>query len=103
MPREKRIPSSPLSEAAASAVAGFIEAKSRGLAVDDAAADLATALIVAYPGLRAQIVRRPEDVLAISRGRLRIARDLRAYRRMGAGFVSDLSDHDEVRRRLRPF
>ena len=50
--------------------------------------------MTAYPGLRAQILHRPDDVIMIGRGRLRIAKDLRAYRRLAAGFIHDLADHD---------
>lgn len=67
------------------------------------AAELANALAAAYPALRGQITTRPEDLQAISRGKLRLARDLRAYRRIGAQFVPDLSDHEGVRRGLRLF
>lgn len=84
--------------------AGWTEAaKARGLAYDDAAVELAAALMTAYPALRAQVTHRPEDVIAIAKGKLRIARDLRGYRRLGATFVPDLSDHDDVRRGLRHF
>jgi [glutamine synthetase] adenylyltransferase / [glutamine synthetase]-adenylyl-L-tyrosine phosphorylase len=104
MPREKRSPPSAMSEAAASAALGWIEAaKAQGYVPDDATTELATALIVAYPGLRAQIVLRPGDVMAIGKGRLRIARDLRAYRRLGSTIAADFSNHDEVRRGLRLF
>lgn len=65
--------------------------------------DLAAALSTAYPALRGQIAMRPEDLVAIARGKLRIARDLRTLRRIGATFVPDLSDHDGVRRGLRLF
>ena len=69
----------------------------------DEGADLAAALSAAYPALRGQIAFRPEDVAAIGKGRLRIARDLRAYRRISASFVPDLGDLDAVRRGLRLF
>jgi [glutamine synthetase] adenylyltransferase / [glutamine synthetase]-adenylyl-L-tyrosine phosphorylase len=78
-------------------------AKTRGLTFDDATFELAAALMTAYPGLRAQIVNRPDDLIVIGKGRLRIAKDLRAYRRLAASFVHDLTDHDEVRRGLRRF
>ncbi|MBX3226695.1 MAG: bifunctional [glutamate--ammonia ligase]-adenylyl-L-tyrosine phosphorylase/[glutamate--ammonia-ligase] adenylyltransferase [Labilithrix sp.] len=65
--------------------------------------ELMNALSAAYPALRAQIARRPEDVAAIGKGRLRIARDLRTYRRLAATFVPDLTDLDAVRRGLRLF
>lgn len=57
----------------------------------------------AYPALRPHIERRPEDIAAIARGKLRTARDLRAYRRMAASFVPDLTDLEGVRRGLRLF
>ena len=65
---------------------------------DDTAAELGAALAAAYPALRAQIATRPADVLAISSGRLRIARDLRTYRRLASSFASG-----DVRRDLRRF
>lgn len=65
---------------------------------DDSAAELGAALAAAFPALRAQLSTRPADVLAISSGRLRIARDLRTYRRLASAFVSD-----DVRRGLRRF
>jgi [glutamine synthetase] adenylyltransferase / [glutamine synthetase]-adenylyl-L-tyrosine phosphorylase len=67
------------------------------------ATELAAALSTAYPALRGHIATRPEDLQAISRGKLRLARDLRGYRRIAASFVPDLSDHDAVRRGLRLF
>ncbi len=65
--------------------------------------DLATALSSAYPALRGQIATRPEDLVAIAGGKLRIARDLRTLRRIGASFVPDLADHEGVRRGMRLF
>jgi glutamate-ammonia-ligase adenylyltransferase len=94
----------PNSESAATASAAWIEAaRARGLAFDDAAAELAGQLMTAYPALRAQILHRPDDVVAIGRGRLRVAKDVRAYRRLVASFVSDEADHEEVKRGLRLF
>ncbi|HVJ89843.1 MAG TPA: hypothetical protein VM580_08560, partial [Labilithrix sp.] len=84
--------------------AGWVEAaKARGLSFDDATCELAAALLSAYPALRTQIVTRPDDVVTIGKGRLRIARDLRTYRRQAVSFVPDLTNHDEVRRGLRLF
>jgi glutamate-ammonia-ligase adenylyltransferase len=104
MPRDRRQPAPAADDAALSAIAAWTEsAKAKGLSPDDGAVELATALLVAYPGLRAQVVSRPDDVLAIAKGRLRIARDLRTYRRLAASFVPDLSSHEEVRRGLRLF
>lgn len=78
-------------------------ASERGLAVDADTVTLAALLSAAYPALRGQILMRPDDVVAIRRGRLRIARDLRTYRRIAATFVPDLGDLEEVRRGLRLF
>ncbi len=98
----KRVPpSSP--EGGSAAALWAEEARARGLAFDDATADLAAALMTAYPGLRAQIAYRPEDLVAIGKGQLRVAKDLRAYRRLAAGFVHELGDPEHVRRGLRHF
>ncbi|MDB4945299.1 MAG: Glutamate-ammonia-ligase adenylyltransferase [Labilithrix sp.] len=78
-------------------------AREKGLAPDAEALTLAVALSAAYPALKAQVLHRPEDVVAISRGKLRIARDLRTLRRLAATFVTDLDDGDVVRRGLRLF
>lgn len=67
------------------------------------ATELAAALSTAYPALRGHIATRPEDLQAISRGKIRLARDVRMYRRIAASFVPDLSDLDAVRRGLRLF
>jgi [glutamine synthetase] adenylyltransferase / [glutamine synthetase]-adenylyl-L-tyrosine phosphorylase len=98
----KRLLLSEASDGAQNAVASWAEAaRSRGLAVDEAATDLAIAIAIAYPGLRAQIVRRPDDVTTLAHEKLRIARDLRAYRRLAQ--VRDLGDAEAVRRGLRIF
>ncbi|MBX3222819.1 MAG: bifunctional [glutamate--ammonia ligase]-adenylyl-L-tyrosine phosphorylase/[glutamate--ammonia-ligase] adenylyltransferase [Labilithrix sp.] len=99
----KRAPTSGQGDSGSVAAAWAEAARGRGLTFDDATVELAAALMTAYPGLRAQILHRPEDVVAIGKGRLRIAKDLRAFRRLAAGFVHDLNDHDEVRRGLRLF
>lgn len=99
----KRAPTSGQGESGGVASAWAEVARTRGLAVDDATVELAAALLTAYPGLRAQVLHRPEDVIAIGKGRLRIAKDLRAYRRLAASFVDDLGDHEAVRRGLRLF
>ncbi len=78
-------------------------ARERQVAHDADVAMLAGLLSVAYPALRAQILSRPADVVAIAKGKLRIARDLRSYRRLGASFIGDLGDLDVVRRGLRLF
>jgi len=65
--------------------------------------ELAGSLMIAYPGLRAQLLLRPEDLLTIGKGRLRISRDLRTYRRLVSALVPDLSNDQEVRRGLRLF
>ncbi|MBS2013897.1 MAG: bifunctional [glutamate--ammonia ligase]-adenylyl-L-tyrosine phosphorylase/[glutamate--ammonia-ligase] adenylyltransferase [Deltaproteobacteria bacterium] len=91
-------------DSASSLVSAYVEAaKEKGLVHDDATAMLAATLAAAYPALRAQIMTRPDDVIAISRGKLRIARDLRTLRRLAVGFCSDLADIDAVRRGLRLF
>jgi glutamate-ammonia-ligase adenylyltransferase len=78
-------------------------ARERGLPHDAEAANLAGLLSAAYPALRAQILTRPEDVVAIARSKLRIARDLRSLRRLALSFVGDLEDASGVRRGLRLF
>ncbi len=78
-------------------------ARARGIAPDAELVTLASVLAAAYPALRAQMTTRPEDVQAIARGRLRIARDLRAYRKLAAAFVPSLEDARGVRRGLRLF
>lgn len=92
------------SDGAMTAIAGIGDTmRVRGLVMDEAATELATALVLAYPGLRSQMTRHPEDAIAIAQGRLRIARDLRTYRRLVKTFVPDLADLDAVRRGLRRF
>lgn len=94
----------PADDGAKSAGIAWAEAaRSQGLPVEARNQDLATALASAYPALRAEIVTRPEEIVAIARGRLRIPRDLRAYRRLAAALVPDLSDLEAVRRGLRLF
>jgi glutamate-ammonia-ligase adenylyltransferase len=83
-------------------------ARERGLTPEPDVANLAALLSAAYPALRAQILTRPEDVVAIAKGKLRIARDLRTYKRLAASFVADAAgggagDGDVVRRGLRLF
>ena len=91
-------------DAAAALVAGYTEAaRERGLAHDAEAAQLAALLSAAYPALRQQMLTRPEDVVAIARGKMRIARDLRTLRRLGLSFVGSLDDALAVRRGLRLF
>src|SRR4051794_35818804 len=99
----KRVPSISPSESSSAAAPWAEAARAHGLAFDDATFELASALMTAYPGLRSQILHRPDDVVMIAKGRLRIAKDLRAYRRIASGFVGDLSNHEEVRRGLRYF
>jgi len=100
----KRLSLRDAGDGAQNAVAGWAEtARARGLAVDEAATDLAVVVAIAYPSLRAHIVRRPEDVTTLAHEKLRIARDLRAYRRLAHGLVPDLGDPDAVRRGLRLF
>ena len=91
-------------DASAALVQAYSEAaRERGLAEDAGAANLAGLLSAAYPALRAQILTRPEDVVAIAHGKMSIPRDLAALRRLGLTFVGDLEDPLAVRRGLRLF
>ncbi len=99
----KRAQSTGPADGGGAAAAWAEAARARGLPVDEAMHELAGALMTAYPALRAQLVLRPDDVLTIGKGRLRIARDLRTYRRLASALIPDLSDHDDVRRGLRLF
>jgi glutamate-ammonia-ligase adenylyltransferase len=104
----KRLVPIPSDGAARAAQAWVDAARERGLAVDHGALELVAALAGAYPALRTQLVTHPEDVLAIGRGKLRIARDLRTYRRIALGSVpgarpNDTRDLDQVRRGIRLF
>jgi glutamate-ammonia-ligase adenylyltransferase len=78
-------------------------ARERGVPSDTEVANLAALLSAAYPALRQQMLTRPEDVVAIAHGKMRIARDLRSLRRLGLSFVGSLDDPDAVRRGLRLF
>jgi glutamate-ammonia-ligase adenylyltransferase len=62
--------------------------------------ELGALLICSYPAYGPLIDAHPEDLLALARG-TRQARDLRAYRRLAASAVGDLSDGARVRRGLR--
>ena len=62
--------------------------------------ELGALLICSYPAFGPLIDAHPEDLLALARG-TRQARDLRAYRRLAASAVGDLSDGARVRRGLR--
>lgn len=100
----KRLLNALAGDAAGALVSAYADAaRERGLAHDEATATLAATLAAAYPALRAQILSRPDDVIAISRGKLRIARDLRTLRRLALSFATDLGDIDAVRRGLRLF
>jgi len=91
-------------ESAGALRAGYTEAaREHGLANDAEAAELAALLSAAYPALRQQMLTRPEDVVAIAHGKMRIARDLRTLRRLGLSFVGNLHDALAVRRGLRLF
>jgi glutamate-ammonia-ligase adenylyltransferase len=90
-------------EAIAHAQAFEAAARAKGLAPEPELVALAAALQGAYPALRAQITSRPEDVFAIAKGKLRIARDLRAYRRLASAAVPDVADAPAVVRGLRLF
>ena len=78
-------------------------AREHGLAHDPEAATLAATLSAAYPALKPQMLTRPEDVVAIAHGKMRIARDLRTLRRLALSFVGNLDDSAMVRRGLRLF
>lgn len=85
-------------------VQGYLDAaREKGLAPEPEVAVLAALLAAAYPALRAQISMRPDDVVAIARGKIRTARDLRTLRRLGAAAAGDLDDVSAVRRGLRLF
>ena len=91
-------------ESAGGLLAAYTEAaREHGLAHDPEAAYLAALLSAAYPALRQQMLTRPEDVVAIAHGTMRIARDLRTLRRLGLSFVGNLDDALAVRRGLRLF
>jgi glutamate-ammonia-ligase adenylyltransferase len=62
--------------------------------------DLGALLACAYPALAHAIDSHPEDLVALGKG-TREARDLRAYRRLAAGAVGNLSDPARVRKGLR--
>ena len=91
-------------EAVGALVQAYVDAaRERGLEVDAEVVTLAALLSAAYPALRAQILSRPDDVVAISGGQLRIARDLRTLRKLAFTRVGDLDDAEGVRRGLRLF
>jgi len=91
-------------EGASALVQAYVDAaKERSLAHDEETATFAALLCAAYPALRTQILTRPDDVIAVSRGKLRIARDMRTLRRLALTFVTDLGDLEGVRRGLRRF
>ncbi len=62
--------------------------------------ELGALILCAYPAFAPLIDAHPEDLIALARG-TRPARDLRAYRRLAASAVGDLSDGGRVRRGLR--
>jgi glutamate-ammonia-ligase adenylyltransferase len=91
-------------EGAGALVQGYADAaREHGLPHDAEVASLAALLSAAYPALRQQMLTRPEDVVAIAHGEMRIARDLRTLRRLALAFVGDLDDALAVRRGLRLF
>jgi hypothetical protein len=55
-------------------------ARERGVPSDTEVANLAALLSAAYPALRQQMLTRPEDVVAIAHGKMRIAREQLARR-----------------------
>ncbi|HEY8076243.1 MAG TPA: hypothetical protein VIF62_19090, partial [Labilithrix sp.] len=76
-------------EGGAALAQSFVDAtRERGIAVEPETAQLAALLAAAYPALRAQMLARPEDVVALTKGKLRLPRDLRAYRRLAASAVA---------------
>jgi glutamate-ammonia-ligase adenylyltransferase len=92
------------SDGATSAAQGWSDAlDARGLRYDGASLELARVLCAAYPSLRAQIVARPNDIVEVARGKLRIARDLRGYRRIASSLIPDPKNHEQVLRGLRFF
>src|SRR5215472_4518115 len=58
-----------------------------GERASDPAADLAALVSSAYPALSAAALAHPEDLIAVTRGGIRSARDGRAYRRLAAQLV----------------
>ncbi len=88
----------------------FAEARARllaasgdlGLAPSADAVDLGALLSCAYPGLAQPILARPADLVAIAH-RLRLARSVRAYRRIAATLVPSLDDEAGLRHGLRVF
>src|SRR5580700_3032135 len=68
----------------------------------DDVVELGAVISCAYPALARAIDSNPEDLVAIARGTAN-ARDLRAYRRLAAVTVEDLSDGAGVMRALRRF
>jgi glutamate-ammonia-ligase adenylyltransferase len=63
--------------------------------------ELGALICVAYPALSPEIDAHPEDLVGLRR--MDHAREARAYRRLAAGAVGDLSDPERVRRELRRF
>ena len=71
--------------------------------VGDEATDFAVAIACAYPALARPIEQRWDDVVAVTRGGTKTARDTRAYRRLLAQQLGDAPDLEAVRRGLRVF
>lgn len=69
---------------------------------EDRAVSLAALLACAYPALGPTLRGRPDDVIAVARGGLRV-KDVKALRRAALALVSDLSDLERVRADLRRF
>lgn len=62
--------------------------------------ELGALILCAYPAFGPLIDAHPEDLIGLARG-TRTVRDLRAFRRLAASAVGDLSDGARVRRGLR--
>jgi glutamate-ammonia-ligase adenylyltransferase len=78
-------------------------AEARGLVDDAEAAMLAALLATVYPALRTQTLTRPEDVVAIAHGKMRLPRELPTLRHLGLLDAGTLEDPLLVRRGLRLF
>lgn len=102
-PWHRRLFHALVGDGAAQLVASFEQAaRERNVAVDVETVNLAGLLSAAYPALGAQILRHPDDVVAVGKGKLRIARDLRSYRKLAQASI-DTANVEHLRRDLRRF